>query len=170
MRFMYNSALQGLRAVKQYIHEIAFGAHDIVQVAGSSCVRLALQVVAAVANKLVSVFDGTTQYHLGRWSLAKRGGSGWPPLDACFFGFESAVAAATCHFPSTSRQLRAPRVLLQLEVKGKAYWCHQKGMWAFSAVRPVLIVSDTTQGRSFIVPSRLLHGSTPGAGASLAHA
>ena len=44
-----------------------------------------MQVVAAVDGRLVSLFDGVTQYKLGQTLHAKRGGAAWAPLDACYF-------------------------------------------------------------------------------------
>ena len=48
---------------------------------------LLLQVVAAVRGKLVSVYDGVSEYKLGQTLHAKRGGAAWAPLDACYFAF-----------------------------------------------------------------------------------
>lgn len=50
---------------------------------------MCLQVVAAVQGKLLSIFDGATQYKLGQTLHAKRGGAAWAPLDACYFAFPS---------------------------------------------------------------------------------
>ena len=46
-----------------------------------------MQVVAAVDGRLVSLFDGVTQYKLGQTLHAKRGGAAWAPLDACYYAF-----------------------------------------------------------------------------------
>lgn len=46
-----------------------------------------LQVVAAVDGRLVSIYDGVTQYKLGQTLHAKRGAAAWAPLDACYFAF-----------------------------------------------------------------------------------
>ena len=46
-----------------------------------------MQVVAAVDERLVSIYDGVTQYKLGQTLHAKRGGAAWAPLDACYFAF-----------------------------------------------------------------------------------
>lgn len=75
---------------------------------------LHLQVVAASGGKLVSVFDGETEYHLGRWIRSKRGAIGWPPLDSCFYACPSPEAAIAVAFPKNSRLSKAPRVLLQV--------------------------------------------------------
>ena len=48
-----------------------------------------LQVVAAVQGKLLSIYDGVTQYQVGQTLHAKRGGAAWAPLDACYFAFPS---------------------------------------------------------------------------------
>ncbi len=46
-----------------------------------------MQVVAAVDGRLVSIYDGVTQYKLGQTLHTKRGGAAWAPLDACYFAF-----------------------------------------------------------------------------------
>ncbi len=46
-----------------------------------------MQVIAAVDGRLVSIYDGATQYKLGQTLHAKRGGAAWAPLDACYFAF-----------------------------------------------------------------------------------
>ena len=72
------------------------------------------QVVAAVRGQLVSVFDGITQYHIGKWSTSCRGALGWPPLDVCYYGFDSAEKAVHAPFPSNSCRLKAPRVIIKV--------------------------------------------------------
>lgn len=51
------------------------------------CGHLPLQVVAAVEGRLVSIYDGVTQYNLGQTLHAKRGGAAWAPVDACYFAY-----------------------------------------------------------------------------------
>ena len=49
-----------------------------------------LQTVAASdLGMLVSVFDGSTPYNLGRTMTAKRGLSAWAPMDACYFVYKT---------------------------------------------------------------------------------
>lgn len=85
------------------------------------------QVVGASGGKLVSIFDGETEYHLGRWIRSKRGAVGWPPLDSCFYACPSPEAAIEVTFPKNSRLSKAPRVLLQVcfvlsrHRRGKSY-------------------------------------------------
>lgn len=50
---------------------------------------LYLQVVAAVQGRLLSIYDGTTEYNLGQTLHARRGGAAWAPLDACYFAYPS---------------------------------------------------------------------------------
>ena len=48
------------------------------------------QVVAADAfDRLVSVFDGATEYHMGKAHLAKRGASQWAPMETCYFVYRT---------------------------------------------------------------------------------
>ena len=45
------------------------------------------QVVAAVGDKLVSVFDGSTTYSLGKWTHARQGAASRTPLYACLYAY-----------------------------------------------------------------------------------
>lgn len=72
-----------------------------------------MQVVAAHKGRLCSIFDGTTEYHMGKWLVAKRGTS-WPPLDACYYAHSTPEAAVAAMFPRSSKLFKAPRVLLQV--------------------------------------------------------
>jgi hypothetical protein len=48
------------------------------------------KVVAADAfDRLVSVYDGTTEYHMGRTHRAKRGTSQWAPMETCYFVYRT---------------------------------------------------------------------------------
>jgi RNase P protein component len=88
------------------------------------------KVVACVNERFVSVYDGATEYELGRWYQTKRG-STWPPLDQCFFAFSAPLGALEAAFPRGSKAKHAPRVLLKIEAVGNAYECHEtkrKGM------------------------------------------
>ena len=64
--------------------------------------------------KLLSMFDGTTAYTLGKWTLARRGALGWPPLETCFYAHSTPQAAVASLFPRSSKCLSAPRVLLKV--------------------------------------------------------
>lgn len=48
-----------------------------------------LQVVAAVQGRLLSIYDGNTEYKLGQTLHARRGGASWAPLDACYYAYPS---------------------------------------------------------------------------------
>ena len=75
------------------------------------------KVVACVNERFVSVYDGATEYELGRWYQTKRG-STWPPLDQCFFAFSAPLGALEAAFPRGSKAKHAPRVLLKIEAVG----------------------------------------------------
>ena len=47
----------------------------------------AVQVVAVKGPKLLSVFDGATEYQLGKWTYSRHGAASYPPVYACFYGF-----------------------------------------------------------------------------------
>lgn len=82
------------------------------------------KVVACVDDKLVSIYDGVTEYVLGRWYQTRRG-SVWPPLDQCYFAFSSPLGALDTAFPAGSKAKNAPRVLLKIEAVGNLYECHE---------------------------------------------
>lgn len=90
------------------------------------CNNASLQVVAAVRGELVSVFDGVTRYQVGRWSTSRRGALGWPPLDTCYYAFDSPAAATHVPFPGNSRCLSAPRVLIRVR---PSYLACLHSMW-----------------------------------------
>ena len=62
----------------------------------------------------MSVYDGQTEYVLGHTHCAKRGGRGWPPMDACFFAFDTPLKALEAAFPKDSKALKHPRVLIKV--------------------------------------------------------
>ncbi|KAK9830392.1 hypothetical protein WJX72_011505 [[Myrmecia] bisecta] len=114
------------------------------------------KVVAAIHGKLVSVFDGVTEYELARTLHAKRGGAAWAPLDACYFGFQTPQEAVAAQFPRNSRLKKAAKVLIQIRVQGRAYQ-HSSGMWAFSQVTPMLFLSNITDSSGIVIlPARYL--------------
>jgi hypothetical protein len=80
------------------------------------------KVVACVNDAFVSVYDGKTTYELGRRYQSRRG-SGWPPLNECFFAFGTPAGALQAGFPSRSIAKHHPRVLLKIEALGNAYEC-----------------------------------------------
>ena len=40
-------------------------------------------------GRLLSIYDGITEYKLGQTLHARRGGAAWAPLDACYFAYPS---------------------------------------------------------------------------------
>ena len=83
-------------------------------------------VAATPARTLVSVFDGVTDYKLGHTMQAKRGAGGWPPLDCCFFAYDSPLKALQAAFPEKSVRRDAPRVLIRVTAEGKMYEHHKE--------------------------------------------
>ncbi|KAG2430450.1 hypothetical protein HXX76_009973 [Chlamydomonas incerta] len=81
-----------------------------------------------------------TRYELGRWTRAKAGAAGWPPLDACFFGAQVESKALAAHFPLNSKHLDAPKVLVKMEAYGKSYYHAESGWWRVPNVRPVSLL------------------------------
>ena len=69
------------------------------------------QVVAAVGDRLLSLFDAVTEYDLGRTMLARRGGAAaWPPLDCCYFVHPTHTQALTTELPAGAKLKREARV------------------------------------------------------------
>lgn len=65
---------------------------------------LVSQVVAAVGSRFVSVYDGSVEYQVAKWTYARHGcgdaeSPGWPPLWSCMFAYK------------TRREVRAGRGL-----------------------------------------------------------
>ena len=69
------------------------------------------QVVAAVGDRLRSLFDGVTEYNLGHTLLARRGGAAaWPPLDCCYFVHPQYKHALTAELPTGAALKHEARV------------------------------------------------------------
>ncbi|GIL72167.1 hypothetical protein Vretifemale_2547 [Volvox reticuliferus] len=97
---------------------------------------------------MVSVYDGTTRYTIGRWTLGKYGAHGWPPLSSCFYAYQTVEKAISSQFPKDSKYRSAPRVLIQVTATGKAYFNPKTDMWALSSVRPVRILPNSVPAYS----------------------
>ncbi|GAQ88657.1 hypothetical protein KFL_004490040 [Klebsormidium nitens] len=82
---------------------------------------MSYQVVAAIDGKLVSIFDGETEYRLGCKVLARRGTPGKVPMDCCFFSWATEREAKVAVFPASSKLLHAPRVLIALRATACTY-------------------------------------------------
>jgi hypothetical protein len=39
-------------------------------------------------GKLLSVFDGKTEYTLSKWTVAKHGAASWVPIYACYYVYQ----------------------------------------------------------------------------------
>uniref|UniRef100_A0A7S3VSM0 Uncharacterized protein n=1 Tax=Dunaliella tertiolecta TaxID=3047 RepID=A0A7S3VSM0_DUNTE len=102
------------------------------------------KVVAAnnKAGALVSVSDGQERYMLDKWTLAKHGGASWPPVYSCFSAFATPMEAISEHFPSNSVMLTAPKVLVQLEAVGQAYYHEKSRKWALSKARVTALLTQ----------------------------
>lgn len=103
--------------------------------------------------------DTSRPYRAGHTHETKRGAHGWPPMDACFFAFDTPLKALEAAFPKDSKALKHPRVLVKLESKGNAYECHQvngmssrwTGKIALTKVKVTRIMTDAfmrTRGES----------------------
>ena len=114
--------------------------------------RTFYKVVAAVGNKLVSVFDGTTEYHLGRVRLAPRGACGYAPLGCCSFVHTTPQQAVNAAFPVHAKALHAPRVLAKVTCFGRGYVdVRRYEKFAFPYVRVDKFITDAVEGFGIIV-------------------
>ena len=68
------------------------------------------KVVAVSGEDLVSVYDGTTKYALGKWTYARHGVAGRPPLFSCLYAFATPHEAMSARFPQSSRMKHLPKV------------------------------------------------------------
>eukprot|EP00873_Tetraselmis_striata_P002830 jgi/Tetstr1/423094/TSEL_013864.t1 len=117
------------------------------------------QVVAVVGTRMLSVFDGMTEYELGRRLSARRGVGlplGWPPLECCFYAYTTPEQAVNTEFPRNSALLHAPKLLIQVRAAGRAYRNEAQGVWAFTHLMPTLLLSDVTEGSSFVISTRFI--------------
>mmetsp|Transcript_31675 Transcript_31675/g.69228 ORF Transcript_31675/g.69228 Transcript_31675/m.69228 type:complete len:208 (+) Transcript_31675:181-804(+) len=98
-------------------------------------------VAASDLGMLVSVFDGNTQYNLGRTLTAKRGLSAWAPMDACYFVYKTKEQAIHGLFPKKSAcSENCARVLIHVKCHGNGY---QSGdMFAFPYLKFQTILTD----------------------------
>ncbi|KAF5838007.1 hypothetical protein DUNSADRAFT_3598 [Dunaliella salina] len=94
------------------------------------------------AGALVSVLDGQEQYMLDKWTLAKHGGASWPPTYSCTSAFATPMEAISEHFPSNSVMLTAPKILVQLEAVGQAYYHEKSRKWALSKARVTTLLTQ----------------------------
>ena len=88
------------------------------------------KVVTNAGDKLVSIYDGKTEYWLGDKKYAKRGAASWPPIDACYFVFPTRELALNTPLPEDSKCLKSPRVLIEVRVQGLCYKHRKKPMYA----------------------------------------
>lgn len=78
-----------------------------------------LQVVTAVQDlRIVSVFDGKTQYRLGHTTRAARGAMSWPPTDAVLYCYQSAERALNAQFPKKVAVEKGPLVRRRARATG----------------------------------------------------
>ena len=78
-------------------------------------------VATTLSGKLLSIYDGKTEYRLGRRQRARRGAASWPPITCCFFCYPSVHQAIAASLPAASRLRGQPRVILKLRCEGRAY-------------------------------------------------
>uniref|UniRef100_A0A061S4G8 Uncharacterized protein n=1 Tax=Tetraselmis sp. GSL018 TaxID=582737 RepID=A0A061S4G8_9CHLO len=121
--------------------------------------ELFYKVVAIVGDRMFSVFDGLTEYRLGHRLSSRRGVGeplGWPPVDSCYFASSTPEQAVNTEFPRNSALLAAPKLLIQVQAEGRAYKNASLGLWALSHVTPTLLLSDVTEGSSFVISARYI--------------
>eukprot|EP00898_Chlorokybus_atmophyticus_P001486 jgi/Chlat1/2338/Chrsp17S02614 len=130
--------------------------HRVVHIRRSACLPpgwrmtyldtpiLCFKAVAVSERSLVSIYDGATSYRLSAVTRAGRGtggdGAAWPPLDAALFVYRTQEAAMNAAFPSRSKRLQSPRVLLSVSVRGCAYERGEECKLAVGAIRVERII------------------------------
>ncbi|CAG9467731.1 unnamed protein product [Pedinophyceae sp. YPF-701] len=106
--------------------------------------RLFYKVVSADdKDRVVSVYDGNTEYHLGMITSARRGAGAWPPLDAALYCWPTQHQATASLFPRGSKMKwpGSPHFLMAAEVWGRAYRHVGSGVWAVEFLRPTKFVT-----------------------------
>lgn len=78
-------------------------------------------VATAKVGKLLSIYDGETEYNIGRKLLSKRGSASWPPINCCFFCYPTIHQAILATLPLKSKLRYQPRVIIKLLCQGRAY-------------------------------------------------
>lgn len=98
--------------------------------------NLYYKVCAVVGNNYFSVFDGETEYKLG---VTLRQKIVHPTKKCGFFVFNSLEQALRCPFPSHSKLLYTPRVLLLVHATGNSR-TYKNGCFAFECITPVQVL------------------------------
>jgi len=94
------------------------------------------KIVARIENRLLSIFDGKTEYKIGCeiCEQARQGHNGG------FYAYSSAESAIKAPFPADSKLLHAPRVLIEVECGGS--YCRYGSKISFSRITPRRIVRE----------------------------
>eukprot|EP00899_Mesostigma_viride_P014882 jgi/Mesvir1/23395/Mv21090-RA.1 len=100
--------------------------------------------VALVGTRMMSVYDGKTEYNLGETVRAARGGGGWAPIECCFFVHQTRQQALNAVFPKGSAHAGAPQVILTVRVRGRGYIFHNRQKMAFAEITPTNISVQPT--------------------------
>eukprot|EP00879_Flechtneria_rotunda_P004688 GHRR01004952.1.p1 GENE.GHRR01004952.1~~GHRR01004952.1.p1 ORF type:complete len:179 (+),score=57.98 GHRR01004952.1:172-708(+) len=92
------------------------------------------KVMAAKDGSFMSVYDKQVAYRPGYWTYARHScKAAWPPLWSCMCAYPTEQQARSAVFPKGSHHKKGARVLVAVQVAGKAYK-HQDGRVAASAV------------------------------------
>lgn len=90
--------------------------------------------VAKMGNRFFSIFDGETEFHIGK-SIQRKKCHG---RKAAFFVHDSLEAACQARFPASSKALHEHRVILLVRADGCPQHAHGKHtLWAFTPVAEV---------------------------------
>jgi hypothetical protein len=69
------------------------------------------------------------------------------------------------NFPKDSTALGAPRLLIQVWARGRGYRRRapdgSTDIWAFEDVKPTLVLSDSSEGGTYLVPARFAKMGIP---------
>ncbi|SHH88764.1 hypothetical protein SAMN02745135_02557 [Caloranaerobacter azorensis DSM 13643] len=93
------------------------------------------KLVAVIDNKYFSIFDGKTQYEIGKTLIEEVK----PDFEGGFYVYKTIKEAQNAVFPSTSKLLKATRAILKVKCCGN-YCKYENGKIAFSEITPVEVV------------------------------
>ena len=106
----------------------------------------------------MSIYDGETEYVLGKTMHAKRGGGGWAPLECCFFVHRTPLQALEAALPVKSKQGGAPRVLIRVTAEGRGYeMSGGTNKLAFPVIHVRQLLTDAFVYGAGAGPNLLLH-------------
>lgn len=97
------------------------------------------KLVAVVENRYLSIFDGETEYEIGKTLIEEV----YPDFEGGFYVYKTIEEAEDAVFPHDSKLRKAPKAVLKMKCSGD-YCKYEVGKIAFSQVTPVQVISKET--------------------------